>query len=107
MPSGITNGVLLVSQLLSRPGFGFRVHCLGLSPDLATGLRKDTRIGKMMANFATKLAKMTTNLAKMIANMATKLANMATKLAKMATKLAKMMAPLCQFDSGTKRVVLV
>ena len=35
------------------------------------------------------------------------MANMAAKLAKMATKLAKMMAPLCQFDSGTKRVVLV
>ena len=37
----------------------------------------------------------------------TKLAKMATKLAKMATKLAKMMAPPCQFDSGTKCVVLV
>ena len=47
-----------------------------------------------------KLAKMATKLAKTMANMA-------TKLAKMATKLAKMMAPLCQFDSGTKRVVLV
>ena len=45
---------------------------------------------------ATKLAKMTT-----------KLANMATKLAKMATKLAKMMRPPCQFDPGTKSVVLV
>ena len=54
----------------------------------------------MMANLATKLAKMTTKLAKMMAKMA-------TKLAKMATKLAKMMRPPCQFDPGTKCVVLV
>ena len=43
---------------------------------------------------------MTTKLAKMMAKMA-------TKLAKMATKLAKMMRPPCQFDPGTKCVVLV
>ena len=50
-------------------------------------------LGEGRYDQSTKLAKM--------------MAKMATKLAKMATKLAKMMAPPCQFDSGTKCVVLV
>ncbi len=79
-------------QPYSKVGKGVTKKCLPLqTASPSCGCRNQK---------APKLAKMATKLAKTMANMA-------TKLAKMATKLAKMMAPLCQFDSGTKRVVLV
>ena len=79
-------------QPYSKVGKGATKKCLPLqtaSPSCGCRSQKVPKLAKM----ATKLAKM--------------MANMAPKFAKMATKLAKMMAPPCQFDSGTKCVVLV